>query len=115
MRWSIGALAFSGARIWYGLIVAPLLALGDQSVAYAVVSWSCAHQTVVAIHLVHLLFLIAAALGAWLAFNAWHAGERTKEQASHGLAAVALAIATLSTLTIAAMWIPAWMISACVA
>ena len=56
-------------RIWIALIVAPLLALTDQTVAFALVHWACAHQSTWVVHLSHVVFLAlaaAAAVGAWL-------------------------------------------------
>ena len=56
-------------RIWVALIVAPLLALTDQTVAFALVHWACAHQSTWVVHLSHVVFLAiaaAAAVGAWL-------------------------------------------------
>jgi hypothetical protein len=31
-------------RIWYPLLVVPLLALADQSIAYVTTVWACTHQ-----------------------------------------------------------------------
>ena len=108
-------------RIWLALIVAPLLALTDQAVALALVGWACAHQTTLPMHASHALFLVlttACAAGAWLAWSRTtlapvHEGDAVRQR--HFLAGLAVAVASLSALTIAAMWIPTWMISACVA
>jgi hypothetical protein len=105
-------------RVWTALLVAPLLALTDESVALAVVSWACAHQSAYAIHLVHLLFLAGTAGCAAMAGQAWHkAASRSGGGESLGqvrfLAPLATASAALSTLAIAAMWIPTWLIASC--
>src|SRR5512147_828261 len=98
-------------RIWMALLVAPLLALTDESVAYAVVRWACAHQSAYAIHLVHLLFLAVTAGCAAMAGQAWHKAARTSgggESSGQArfLAPLATVSAVLSTLAVAAMWIP---------
>ena len=51
-------------RIWLALIVSPLLALTDQTVAFAMVGWACAHQSVALLHASHALFLAATTAAA---------------------------------------------------
>ena len=107
-------------RIWFALIVAPILALTDQSVSFAMVSWGCAHQSTLAPHVVHLVFLAVTVAGTLAAGQQWRAtmegGESGGRVAQmHFLAGVATASAALSALAIAAMWIPTWMIASCLA
>jgi hypothetical protein len=104
-------------RIWLALLVAPLLALTDLAIAFATVSWACAHQATFAVHAVHFAFLLATlacTVGAW---TAWRAGAATKGQTAtqaHFLAGVGMAVATLSTVTVAGMWLPVSMIATCI-
>ena len=105
-------------RIWFALLVAPTLALADQSVAYATVVWACSHQQVAAVHAVHMLFLAGTAGSAVLAWQLWRATApaRTGSKPSgrdHFLAGLATASGALSALTIIAMWVPTWMIAPC--
>ncbi|TMH36612.1 MAG: hypothetical protein E6H58_01530 [Betaproteobacteria bacterium] len=106
-------------RIWIALLVAPVLALTDQSVAYAVVGWACAHQSAYAIHLVHLIFLGATSACAVMAWQARHHAARSNATADASerdfLVPLATASAALSALTVAAMWIPTWLITSCIA
>lgn len=107
-------------RIWVGLIVAPLLALTDQTVAFALVHWACAHQSTWVVHLSHVVFLViasTAAVGAWLGWRVTAISAATGEATVplHFLAGVAMMVAVLSAVTIMAMWIPTWMISSCIA
>lgn len=107
-------------RIWVALIVAPLLALVDQTVAFSLVHWACAHQSTWVVHLTHIVFLVivaAAAGGAWLGWLETSVVAGIVEPASpvHFLAGVATMIAMLSAVAIVAMWIATWMISPCVA
>jgi hypothetical protein len=107
-------------RTWVALIVAPLLALTDQTVAFALVHWACAHQSTWVVHLSHVVFLALAATAAGGAWLQWRetaipavTGEATVQ--FHFLAGVAMMIAVLSAVAIMAMWLPTWMISSCIA
>jgi hypothetical protein len=108
-------------RIWLALIVAPLLALADQAVAFSMVGWACAHQTPALLHASHALFLVLATATAVAAGLHWRetdsAAASTREAARQVrfLAGIATTVATLSALAIAAMWVPTWMISSCIA
>ena len=107
-------------RIWIALLVAPVAALADQLVAMSLVSWGCAHQVTWPVHLSHAVCLAITALAA---AGAWGrrretpvpagAGEATMQL--HFLAGVAMTVAALSAVAIVAMWIPVWMVSACIA
>ena len=104
-------------RIWPALLVAPTLALADQAIAYAAVGWACAHEQAVVVHLVHALFLVAAAASLLPACRVWTAthvnGDETVRR-QHFLAGLAIASAALSVLVIAAMWMPTWVIAPCI-
>jgi hypothetical protein len=108
-------------RIWLALIVAPLLALADQTVAFALVGPGCATQTTLGLHASHALFLalaVAATLAAWRNWQettAVVAGDTDAVRQRHFLAGVAMTVAALSAAAIVAMWIPTWLISPCVA
>jgi hypothetical protein len=67
-------------------------------------------------HFVHFLFLAVTATAAMVAFAEWRGTMRADALVqNHFLAGIAVASATLSTLAIAAMWMPVWMISSCIA
>jgi hypothetical protein len=105
-------------RIWFALLVAPTLALADQSVAYATVGWACSHQQVLAVHTVHAIFLVATAAGTLFAWQLWRgttpaASGGEAPARDHFLAGLATASGALSTLAIVAMWIPTWVIAPC--
>jgi len=107
-------------RTWFALILAPLLALADQSVSYATVAWSCAHQDSLALHLVHGAFFVAIVIGTFFAWNRWRetrsAHPPSEEAAArHFLAGMATASGALSMLVIVAMWVPVWLIAPCFA
>jgi len=106
-------------RIWWPLLLAPLLALADQSIAYATAGWACAHQQSVAIHVLHALFLAGCIAGVVMALGLWRqplpAGVDERQRVRHFLAGVGAASATLAAAVIAAMWLGASLLSPCVA
>jgi hypothetical protein len=107
-------------RIWFALLVAPILALTDLSVAYALTGWACAHQQVLAMHGVHVLFLAATVIGTLAAWGRWRTTSSWKSRSEtlarrHFLAGLATASGALSALAIAAIWIPNWVLSPCLA
>lgn len=107
-------------RIWIALLVTPILALTDQSIALSTVSWACANQHVLAIHAIHATFLvvtIVATLGAaWVLMGT--ARTRNDDAYSarrHFVTALATASGVFSTLVIVALWYPTWVIAPCFA
>jgi hypothetical protein len=105
---------------WPGLILAPFFALADQSVAYAMVQWSCETQRHVPPHFVHLGFLLLTLATAWMAWTQWHGGSAREDAGDRAtlrsfVAAIAALTALLSAAVIVAMWIPQWMLSPCFA
>jgi hypothetical protein len=108
-------------RIWLALIVAPLLALADQTVALTLVGPGCAAQTTSMLHASHALFLALAVVAAVTAWRRWlqtapapvSNGENNVQR--HFLAGIATIVAALSAAAIAAMWLPTWLISPCIA
>ncbi|HJU22321.1 MAG TPA: hypothetical protein VJ891_07405 [Casimicrobiaceae bacterium] len=106
-------------RIWFALLVVPLLALVDQSVALVSTDWACTHQNALVMHLVHVPFVIAAALGTIAAWQAWRRSapmhmENETLARRHFLAELATASAALSLLVILAMLGITWVLRACV-
>jgi len=109
-------------RTWPGIVLAPLLALADQSVAYALVQWGCDYQQFTALQLVHFVFLLgslATLIPAWPAAmtravpDAAIPGDNHDRR--HFLSVVALMTGSLSALVIVALWIPQWILSPCFA
>ena len=102
-------------RIWFALLLAPVLALTDQSVAYATAGWACTHQHAAVVHGVHAVFLAAILAGTLAAWRHWRATPARAEPLAsrHFLAGLATASGALSSLVVLAMWIPNWMLSPC--
>jgi hypothetical protein len=105
-------------RIWFALLLAPILALTDESIAYATAGWACAHQATLAMHGVHLFFVVVVIVSTFAAGQLWRA---TKAPAGadetivrrHFLAGLATASGALSATAILVMWVPNWLLSPC--
>jgi hypothetical protein len=103
---------------WPGLLLAPLFALVDQSVTYAMVEWSCETQRHALPHAVHLIFLLLTLATLWMAQgNPPRAGVREDSgdpaTARSFVSTLAMLVGALSALVIVAMWVPQWMLSPC--
>jgi hypothetical protein len=103
---------------WLALLVAPILALADQTVALSMTAWACRGQHPLALHMVHVPFAIATAATTLLAWQRWRetaamaaAGDATAR--SQFLAGMALGVSALSLLVILTMWAPTWLLSPC--
>ena len=107
---------------WLALLAAPSLVLVDLMVAYALVTPTCAQQQDQALHWVSAAFLVTSllltALAATNARQLQGAGpvHTDNDHAEHRalfLARVATWVGALSSLVIAARWIPQWFLSPC--
>src|SRR5689334_13736916 len=106
-------------RIWFALLAVPLLALVDQSVSFMTADWACAHQNTLAVHSVHVPFLLAAAIGTIAAWQSWRRSLPMKAASEtlarrHFVAGLATGSAALSVLVILAMWAVSWVLRPCV-
>ncbi len=115
-------------KIWAPMLVTPVIALGGQSIVYALATPLCERQAGPWVHAVFLLLLAGA---AWLVACAW--GEARRLDAAHVssagqalppdtdrhgpnrlfLARVAAGTAAIATLALLAMWVPSWLLSPC--
>jgi hypothetical protein len=109
-------------RTWPALLVAPLLALADQGIAYALAGWGCATQRLLALHAVHAVFLVVTLVLTAIAWRgARHALRQLRADAGFSVqrkdfvGVMAVAIGALSAVMIVAMWIPQWFLSPCYA
>jgi hypothetical protein len=109
-------------RTWPGIVLAPLLALADQSVAYMLVEWGCNYQHFAALQVVHAFFLACALLTL---VPAWPGAMRPRvpdaalpgdsHDRHHFMSVLSLMVGSLSALIIVALWIPQWVLSPCFA
>jgi hypothetical protein len=109
---------------WPGLLIAPLLALAEQSVVYALATPTCQTQREVWLHGVPLAFLVLTLLCTLMAWGRLRRlrGECTREPQADAdpgelrgyfVARLAVWSGAMSSLVIAAMWIPQWVLSPC--
>jgi hypothetical protein len=119
--------AASAATVWLALLVSPLLVLCHLSVAYSLVSPSCARQDSTGLHaltLLSLLLSLAMTLLAWRTWRRLTPSDERHTRVSHSdaghaesrqpfLALVATLVGALSTLVIVAMGLPLWLLPPC--
>lgn len=112
---------------WPALLLAPLLALGYQSIVYAMVWPACEGRSSTALHVVSALTLAAALGMTLLAWRAWvgiaspRGAARPVTDSDVGnvaarprfVALMATLVGTFASLAIAAMWFPVWVLSPC--
>jgi uncharacterized membrane protein len=101
---------------WLALLATPVVSLTVLGLGFALVTPSCAHQTLVWLHAVHatgvLLGLCFSAGALWQRGSA-REGERAARR--HFVHAMAVPVALLFTLVMAAQWFVAWVLSPCAA
>jgi hypothetical protein len=107
-------------RWWPGLILAPIFALADQTVAYSLLEWSCAVQKPAVPHIAHAVFLMLTLVTLFMAWGHWQdrpAGKRedapdaATRKSTFGI--MATLVAALSGLVIVAMWYPHLVLAPC--
>ena len=113
---------------WPALLVAPLVALGQQSITYSLVTPACAQQSRGVLHAVcaaSLLLVVVMTAMAWRAWRGHPAPDPASERAvtvADGAGAsvrprfvdlIAVLVGALSALVSAALWLPVWMLSPC--
>jgi hypothetical protein len=97
------------------MLVAPLLALTQQSVAFMLLGTLCARDQGDILQALSVLFLLATALATLAAVPAalTPAGEGRSAQRRLFAARVAVGVGLIATLVSAALWIPQWWLSPC--
>jgi len=114
--------------VWPALLVAPSLALAHLSTAFALVTPLCGAQKEVLLHPLSAASLVIALALTLIAWRAWRrtvggvdlpgsgvtASESIEQRARASfLALVGTLVGALSTLVIAAMWLPVLVLPAC--
>ena len=98
----------SDAALWIGLILPPLAWAADLTVSYALVKWSCGHQSAALLRGISLATVLAIAAGGAIGWSADRENERATRMAIMGLLMTGLFI----VLTIA-LAIPRWVFNVC--
>lgn len=109
---------------WPALLIAPLLALAEQSIVFALATPACQTQREAWLHAVPLVFVTLTLLFTAMA---WREARRLRRAGNeppqadadargarrYFVACMAVASGALSSLAIAAMWLPQWVLSPC--
>jgi len=121
---------------WPALLLAPLIALSELSIAYALVSPSCASQDRTSLHAVAAVSLLLALALTVLAWREWQGDDLPRAPAAdprqrHAaptvtradsadaaerprfVAQIGVVVGALSTLVSIALWLPVWVLSPC--
>lgn len=121
---------------WPALLLAPLVALSQLSIAYSLVAPECGRQDRSGLHavsVVSLLIVLVLTAMAWLAWRQRARGSESDGAAAHGerrravsaasgdeatqrpsfIALIAVLIGALSALVSVALWVPIWFLSPC--
>jgi heme/copper-type cytochrome/quinol oxidase subunit 3 len=107
--------------IWPALLLAPLVALGEQSIVYALSTPTCQTQREAWLHGVPIVALVLTLLFTAMAAIEWRrlAAAGTAGHPMHQrrffLAQMAVGCGALSCLIVLALWLPQWVLSPCAA
>jgi len=95
---------------WLGLLAAPLVVLGAQSIDYALVHVACAQRNTAALGLVSAVAFAFSVVVASLTYRRW---RRASESGTAFFPLIATLVAALSALVQLMMWFPQWLLSPC--
>jgi hypothetical protein len=106
--------------LWTGVLLPPIAFLLNLEVAYALVPTACSAQTVVLVHLVHLVSLTLAVSGGVVGWRTWQRSGATWPGGAGGRLGRTQFLAGLGALTgllfaavIVAQWIPSFILDPC--
>jgi len=105
---------------WVGVFLAPAAFFGHVQIRYVLVPWACATNGQLWVHVVDVLALVLALLGAFAAWRAWQsAGPDDPGQAvgavarTRLLAVMGLGMSLMLALVLLGQWAGAFFFSAC--
>jgi hypothetical protein len=118
---------------WPALLLAPVVALVELSIVYAMVTPACASQDRSGLHLAAAICLVVVLALTVMAWQAWRRVRREPgpalaepplhavtaadgdgaTQRPHFVALMAVLVGSLSLLVCGALWLPIWMLSPC--
>jgi hypothetical protein len=113
--------------LWAGVLAGPIAWAADLGVSYAIVKWSCGHQTIAVLRLITLATLAVIAGGAYASWRALslapddvpldgpptHAGPVLVLSRARFMAVLGLASSALFAVTVIGMAVPRWVLDAC--
>jgi hypothetical protein len=95
---------------WPALLIAPLLVLAEQVLAYALTPALCAVQRGEWLHMVAAVFTLASVVLTLLAARAMHSTDPPQRF----FARLGTGVGALSTLVLLALWLPKWVLEPCI-
>ena len=120
---------------WPALLLAPLIALSQLSIAYSLVSPACASQDRSSLHAVAAVSVLLVLAMTALAWHDWRgrgripgknadaernpaptvtrADSADAHERPHFVAQIAVVVGAISTLVSIALWLPVWVLSPC--
>ena len=105
---------------WVGLFLAPAAFFAHLQIRYVLVPWACATNGQLWIHLVDVLAVALALLGAFVAWRAWRSAGRGDPGEAAGasartrlLAVTGLGMSLMLALVLLGQWAGAFFFSAC--
>jgi hypothetical protein len=107
-------------RLWVPILIAPLVVLAQQAIAYALVPLACERQQHWTIHVVMGTSCAAVLLMTVMAWGAWRTSvanppiDDMEASRTRFLSIVAVATSALMMLTIAAQWLTTAFVPPCV-
>ena len=94
---------------WVGVFLAPAGFFAHLQIRYVLVPWACATNGQLWIHVVDVLALALALLGAYIAWRTW----RSAVPRTRLLAVVGLGTSLMCALVLVGQWAGAFFLSAC--
>jgi hypothetical protein len=106
--------------LWTGLLLAPAAFLANLELGYLAVPGSCAGDSRLAVHLIHVACLLLSGAGLLVARREWRRAGQVwpgeaggPEARSRFLAGLGVATSLLFGLTIVAQWVPTFALHPC--
>lgn len=110
----------TGTSVWLGLLAAPVVVLGAQSVNYALVRLACQSGERGLLSVVSATAFVFSVFAAWLAYRRWRrspepfaASYVPRPARASFLALMAMLVAMLCVVIQLMMWFPQWLLSPC--
>lgn len=110
----------AGMSIWLGLLAAPVVVLGAQSLNYALVQVACASGQRGALSAVSAIAFAFSVFAAWLGYRRWRdSAARScpsytpRAARASFLALMAMLVGALCAVVQLMMWFPQWLLSPC--
>jgi hypothetical protein len=106
--------------LWIGVLLPPTAFLFNLEAAYALVPAACSSQSLLLVHVVHLVCLALAVFGGLTALRSWRrsgstwpGGEGGPVSRTRFMAGLGMFLSLQFALVIVAQWIPSFILDPC--